>query len=150
VISVSHLFSQLICRLSQLSTDTSQSKYCQLISFLSPSILFPFAQLIEPGQVCFFLIQVWYAHLLSKLTFLSPAAVYFLYDLSPITVTIKEERRNFLHFLTRLCAVLGGTFAVTGDLIYCFLFYLMPELGIYCRLSCATISCMESGIMKYK
>ncbi|GJN19815.1 hypothetical protein PR202_gb07125 [Eleusine coracana subsp. coracana] len=40
-------------------------------------------------------------------------AVYFLYDLSPITVTIKEERRNFLHFVTRLCAVLGGTFAMT-------------------------------------
>ncbi|XP_057247654.1 uncharacterized protein LOC104902637 isoform X3 [Beta vulgaris subsp. vulgaris] len=43
-------------------------------------------------------------------------AVYFLYDLSPITVTIREERRSFLHFLTRLCAVLGGTFALTGML----------------------------------
>ncbi|CAK9229104.1 unnamed protein product [Sphagnum troendelagicum] len=43
-------------------------------------------------------------------------AVYFVYDLSPITVTIKEHRRNFGHFLTRLCAVLGGTFAVTGML----------------------------------
>nr|XP_011467640.1 PREDICTED: endoplasmic reticulum-Golgi intermediate compartment protein 3 isoform X1 [Fragaria vesca subsp. vesca] len=42
--------------------------------------------------------------------------VYFLYDLSPITVTIKEERRKFLHFITRLCAVLGGTFALTGML----------------------------------
>lgn len=41
-------------------------------------------------------------------------AVYFLYDLSPITVTIREERRSFLHFITRLCAVLGGTFALTG------------------------------------
>ncbi|CAN1142276.1 Endoplasmic reticulum-Golgi intermediate compartment protein 3 [Linum perenne] len=41
-------------------------------------------------------------------------AVYFLYDLSPITVTIKEEKRRFLHFITRLCAVLGGTFALTG------------------------------------
>jgi hypothetical protein len=38
-----------------------------------------------------------------------------LYDLSPITVTIKEERRSFLHFITRLCAVLGGTFALTGN-----------------------------------
>uniref|UniRef100_A0A7C8Z7F2 Endoplasmic reticulum vesicle transporter C-terminal domain-containing protein n=2 Tax=Opuntia streptacantha TaxID=393608 RepID=A0A7C8Z7F2_OPUST len=43
-------------------------------------------------------------------------AVYFLYDLSPITVTIREERRSFLHFVTRLCAVLGGTFALTGML----------------------------------
>ncbi|KAL1104056.1 hypothetical protein V6Z11_D04G042200 [Gossypium hirsutum] len=41
-------------------------------------------------------------------------AVYFLYDLSPITVTIKEECRSFLHFITRLSAVLGGTFALTG------------------------------------
>ncbi|KAH0850046.1 hypothetical protein HID58_095839 [Brassica napus] len=40
-------------------------------------------------------------------------AVYFLYDLSPITVTIKEERRSFLHLITRACAVLGGTFALT-------------------------------------
>lgn len=43
-------------------------------------------------------------------------AVYFVYDLSPIVVTIKEHRRNFGHFITRLCAVLGGTFAVTGML----------------------------------
>ncbi|XP_012460557.1 uncharacterized protein LOC105780651 isoform X4 [Gossypium raimondii] len=43
-------------------------------------------------------------------------AVYFLYDLSPITVTIKEECRSFLHFITRLSAVLGGTFALTGML----------------------------------
>ncbi|KAF9588950.1 hypothetical protein IFM89_017629 [Coptis chinensis] len=43
-------------------------------------------------------------------------AVYFLYDLSPITVTIKEEHRSFLHFITRLCAVLGGTFALTGKI----------------------------------
>lgn len=43
-------------------------------------------------------------------------AVYFLYDLSPITVEITERRRNFFHFITRLCAVLGGTFALTGVL----------------------------------
>ncbi|KAH7433939.1 hypothetical protein KP509_07G093800 [Ceratopteris richardii] len=42
-------------------------------------------------------------------------AVYFVYDLSPISVTIKEERRSFTHFITRLCAVLGGTFALTGN-----------------------------------
>lgn len=50
------------------------------------------------------------------------AAVYFLYDLSPITVTIREERRSFLHFITRLCAVLGGTFALTGLLPYLYFF----------------------------
>lgn len=49
-------------------------------------------------------------------------AVYFLYDLSPITVTIKEERRSFLHFITRLCAVLGGTFALTGLYFHSFFY----------------------------
>ncbi|CAA6671798.1 unnamed protein product [Spirodela intermedia] len=37
-------------------------------------------------------------------------AVFFIYDLSPITVLIKEQRRSFLHFITRLCAVLGAHF----------------------------------------
>lgn len=57
-----------------------------------------------------------YFLILCNITFLvfHDTAVYFLYDLSPITVTIKEERRSFLHFITRLCAVLGGTFALTG------------------------------------
>ncbi|CAI7852919.1 unnamed protein product, partial [Closterium sp. NIES-54] len=40
-------------------------------------------------------------------------AVYFLYDLSPIAVSITESHRSFFHFLTRLCAVLGGTFALS-------------------------------------
>ncbi|KAL6965281.1 hypothetical protein U1Q18_036336 [Sarracenia purpurea var. burkii] len=64
-------------------------------------------------------------------------AVYFLYDLSPITVTIREERRSFLHFITRLCAVLGGTFALTGMLdrwMYRFLEALMkPNTGSVLR-----------------
>eukprot|EP00232_Nephroselmis_pyriformis_P005776 CAMPEP_0182908472 /NCGR_PEP_ID=MMETSP0034_2-20130328/35229_1 /TAXON_ID=156128 /ORGANISM="Nephroselmis pyriformis, Strain CCMP717" /LENGTH=203 /DNA_ID=CAMNT_0025044653 /DNA_START=3 /DNA_END=611 /DNA_ORIENTATION=- len=43
-------------------------------------------------------------------------AVYFLYDLSPITVSITEKKRAVAHFLTRICAVVGGVFAVTGML----------------------------------
>jgi hypothetical protein len=43
-------------------------------------------------------------------------AVFFVYDISPISVKIREERRHFGHFLTRICAVIGGTFAVTGML----------------------------------
>mmetsp|Transcript_49667 Transcript_49667/g.94914 ORF Transcript_49667/g.94914 Transcript_49667/m.94914 type:complete len:344 (-) Transcript_49667:178-1209(-) len=43
-------------------------------------------------------------------------AVYFMYDLYPITVHIKESTRSFGHFLTRLCAVVGGVFAVSGML----------------------------------
>lgn len=57
------------------------------------------------------------------------AAVFFLYDLSPITVTIVEERRSFLHFITRLCAVLGGTFALTGFLFSIFIFYSILYFG---------------------
>lgn len=38
-------------------------------------------------------------------------AVYFLYDFSPIAVTIDTKRPHFVYFLTRLCAVCGGVFA---------------------------------------
>lgn len=41
-------------------------------------------------------------------------AVYFLYDLSPITMEISEGPRSLGHFFTRVCAVVGGMFAVTG------------------------------------
>ena len=56
--------------------------------------------------------------------------MYFLYHLSPISVTIKEERRNFLHFITRLCAVLGVTFALTGSCLFPF-FFLLSIVALY-------------------
>jgi hypothetical protein len=40
--------------------------------------------------------------------------VFFFYDLSPIKVTFKEERRSFLAFLTSACAIVGGVFTVSG------------------------------------
>jgi hypothetical protein len=40
--------------------------------------------------------------------------VYFFYDLSPIMVQVKESRRSFFHFLTQLCAIIGGVFTVAG------------------------------------
>lgn len=43
-------------------------------------------------------------------------AIYFLYDLSPIMVAIKDARASFAHLLVRLCAVIGGVFAITGML----------------------------------
>ncbi|GAB4814029.1 hypothetical protein N2152v2_001075 [Parachlorella kessleri] len=43
----------------------------------------------------------------------SPPAVFFLYDMSPILVVIKETRPGLLRLLVRLCAVVGGVFAVT-------------------------------------
>ncbi|KAL0322919.1 UNVERIFIED_CONTAM: Endoplasmic reticulum-Golgi intermediate compartment protein 3 [Sesamum angustifolium] len=76
-------------------------------------------------------------------------AVYFLYDLSPITVTIREERRSFLHFITRLCAVLGGTFALTAAIplwgllgqvdTRCF----QPTLQMYCVLEFVVLGCYD-------
>jgi hypothetical protein len=40
--------------------------------------------------------------------------VFFMYDLSPMMVTIKETRRSFLHFLTEVCAIVGGVFSVAS------------------------------------
>ncbi|KAF8069699.1 ergic3 [Scenedesmus sp. PABB004] len=37
--------------------------------------------------------------------------VFFFYDLSPIKVRITEQRSSFLHFLTNVCAIVGGIFA---------------------------------------
>jgi len=40
--------------------------------------------------------------------------VFFIYDLSPIKVKFVEERVSFLHFLTNVCAIVGGVFTVSG------------------------------------
>ena len=40
--------------------------------------------------------------------------VFFFYELSPIMVAIEERRMGLLHFLTQLCAILGGVFTVAG------------------------------------
>ena len=45
-------------------------------------------------------------------------SVMFMYDMSPISVTIKEIRSSFTHLLVRFCAVVGGVFAVTGTLCF--------------------------------
>lgn len=44
-------------------------------------------------------------------------AIYFLYDLSPIMVSIKDAKASLAHLLVRLCAVIGGVFAITGGLL---------------------------------
>lgn len=43
-----------------------------------------------------------------------PPSVEMSYDLSPIVMTVNERPPSILHFLVRLCAVVGGAFAVTG------------------------------------
>ncbi|XP_031132206.1 endoplasmic reticulum-Golgi intermediate compartment protein 3-like [Ipomoea triloba] len=40
--------------------------------------------------------------------------VFFFYDLSPIKVTFTEEHVPFLHFLTSVCAIIGGIFTIAG------------------------------------
>jgi len=42
-----------------------------------------------------------------------PSAVFF-YDVSPMQVLVREERKSFAAFLTQLCAIIGGIFTVTG------------------------------------
>ena len=40
--------------------------------------------------------------------------VFFVYDLSPIKITYIERSDSLLHFLVRMCAVVGGIFVVSG------------------------------------
>lgn len=40
--------------------------------------------------------------------------VFFFYDLSPIKVRFREERRSLMAFLTSACAIVGGVFTVSG------------------------------------
>ncbi|XP_031498595.1 uncharacterized protein LOC116263128 [Nymphaea colorata] len=40
--------------------------------------------------------------------------VFFFYDLSPIKVNFTESKVSFLHFLTSVCAIVGGIFTVAG------------------------------------
>lgn len=58
------------------------------------------------------------------------AAVDFMYDISPIIVTVNDSPPSLLHFLVRLCAVIGGVFAVTRE--YC-LFRFVGYLGLLYR-----------------
>ncbi|KAL0384482.1 UNVERIFIED_CONTAM: Endoplasmic reticulum-Golgi intermediate compartment protein 3 [Sesamum radiatum] len=50
----------------------------------------------------------------SEADFRSPPGVFFFYDLSPIKVTFTEAHTPFLHFLTHICAIVGGIFTVAG------------------------------------
>ncbi|XP_022727443.1 endoplasmic reticulum-Golgi intermediate compartment protein 3-like isoform X2 [Durio zibethinus] len=52
----------------------------------------------------------------------SHPGVFFFYDFSPIKVTFEEEHISFLHFITNICAVIGGIFTVAG-IIDSFVYY---------------------------
>lgn len=40
--------------------------------------------------------------------------VYFMYDLSPIRIRFMERKVPLSHFVTSVCAIIGGVFTVTG------------------------------------
>ena len=40
--------------------------------------------------------------------------IHFKYDMSAIAVKLREQKVGFLHFLTRMCATIGGAFALTS------------------------------------
>ena len=45
--------------------------------------------------------------------------VFFIYDLSPISVNIREEGRGFVHFITSLLAIVGGVITLASMLDSC-------------------------------
>lgn len=49
----------------------------------------------------------------TETTATGPASLDIMYDLSPIVISVNDRPPSFLHFLVRLCAVIGGVFAVT-------------------------------------
>jgi len=53
--------------------------------------------------------------------------VFFMYDLSPIMIRYSERRRSFAHFLTGVCAIIGGVFTVAG-IIDSFIYHSMRSL----------------------
>lgn len=46
-------------------------------------------------------------------TFQQPG-IFFKYELSPYTVTYHEKHKSFGHFVTSLCAIIGGIYVVAG------------------------------------
>lgn len=48
--------------------------------------------------------------------------LFFIYDFSPIMVSFTEHQTSFAHFLTSICAIVGGIFTVAG-IIDSFIFH---------------------------
>ena len=40
--------------------------------------------------------------------------IFFIYELSPFLIKIQKNRQPIIHFLTRLCAIIGGVYTVIG------------------------------------
>ncbi|XP_014679210.1 PREDICTED: endoplasmic reticulum-Golgi intermediate compartment protein 3-like [Priapulus caudatus] len=48
--------------------------------------------------------------------------MFMMYELSPMMVKYTEQKRSFFHFLTGVCAIIGGVFTVAG-LVDAFIFH---------------------------
>eukprot|EP01113_Clastostelium_recurvatum_P011202 TRINITY_DN1565_c0_g1_i4.p1 TRINITY_DN1565_c0_g1~~TRINITY_DN1565_c0_g1_i4.p1 ORF type:complete len:395 (+),score=132.82 TRINITY_DN1565_c0_g1_i4:137-1321(+) len=53
--------------------------------------------------------------------------LFFMYDLSPIMVKFTEKQRSLAHFLTGVCAIVGGVFTVAG-IIDSFIYHSMRSI----------------------
>lgn len=54
----------------------------------------------------------------------TPPMIRFSYDLSPLQVRVRQYRQPLYHFITSLCAIMGGVFTVLG-IIDSVVYYLM-------------------------
>lgn len=64
---------------------------------------------------------------LSGTTFWQPG-IFFMYDISPYMITHRHTRIPFTHFITKLCAILGGIF-VSAGLLSSAIYHLPKKLG---------------------
>jgi hypothetical protein len=62
-----------------------------------------------------------------SLFFFSSQGVFVMYELSPIMVKFTESRKSFAHFLTGVCAIIGGVYTVAG-ILDSFIYHSMKSL----------------------
>ncbi|KAI8472288.1 MAG: protein disulfide isomerase [Monoraphidium minutum] len=73
---------------------------------------------IEPARAARGAAYDAYEYTVHSHTYISdhPPTAKFTYDLSPIQVVVREKPRQWYHFLTTTCAIIGGVFTVAGIL----------------------------------
>ena len=52
--------------------------------------------------------------------------VFFTYELAPMMVKYSEKQKSLGHFLSNLCAIIGGVFTVSGKWIYSSHIFFVP------------------------
>ena len=63
------------------------------------------------------------------------AGVFFVYEMSPFLVQVTQSPVPFTHFVTKLCAIIGGAFTLSGILVRSFgvpfLFYIEQRCFLF-------------------